>query len=431
MGTLAWIAVAVFVTAYVLIATEKVDRVVVAVSGAAVMLAIGATDAAHAFFSEESGIDWNVVFLLLGMMLIVGVLKRTGLFEYVAIWAAKKARGRPFPIMVTFVLVTGVVSAALDNVTTVLLVAPVTLLVCDRLGVPPVPFLIAEVLASNIGGTATLVGDPPNIIIASRSGLTFNAFLSVLAPFIALVLVVLVLLCRIMFRRAFRYDAARVERVMALRERDAIREPRLVVLSLSVLAAVLAAFGLHTVLGLEPSVVALLGGLLLLALSRLDPAEVARDVEWPTLIFFAGLFVMVGALVTTGVIDELARAATGAVGGRLWPATMLLLWASAALSAIVDNIPYVATMSPIVAEMVHAAGGNDRAQVLWWALALGADLGGNATAVGASANVVVLGLAQRAGHRISFWGFTKYGLIVTVISVALAVPYLWLRFFGF
>ncbi|GAA3346322.1 ArsB/NhaD family transporter [Amorphoplanes nipponensis] len=431
MSALAWITVAVFVTAYALIATEKINRVAVAVGGAAVMLALGATNAEHAFFSEDSGIDWNVIFLLLGMMLIVGVLKRTGLFEYVAIWSAKKARGRPFPIMVIFILVTGLVSAALDNVTTVLLVAPVTLLVCDRLGVPPVPFLIAEVLASNIGGAGTLVGDPPNIIIASRSGLAFNDFLSVLAPFVLVVLVVLVLLCRIMFRRAFRYDAERVARVMALKERDAIRDRRLVILSLAVLGAVLVAFVLHTLLGLEPSVVALLGGLLLLAASRLDATEVAKDVEWPTLIFFAGLFVMVGGLVTTGVIDTLARSATEAVEGKLWPATLLLLWASAALSAIVDNIPYVATMSPIVAELVEAAGGNDKAEVLWWALALGADLGGNATAVGASANVVVLGIAERAGHRISFWGFTKYGLIVTVISVALAVPYLWVRFFAF
>ena len=429
MGVLAWIAVAVFVAAYTLIATEKINRVAVALGGASIMLAVGVTDAEHAFFSEDSGIDWNVIFLLLGMMLIVGVLKRTGLFEYVAIWAAKKARGRPFPIMVILIVVTGVVSAALDNVTTVLLVAPVTLLVCDRLGVPPVPFLIAEVLASNIGGTATLVGDPPNIIIASRSGLTFNDFLSVLAPFVLVVLVVLVLLCRIMFRSAFRYDPVRVERVMALNERDAIRDPRLVVLSLAVLGAVLVAFGLHTVLHLEPSVVAILGGLLLLALSRLDATEVAKDVEWPTLVFFAGLFVMVGGLVATGVIDTLAHAATDAVGGKMWPATLLLLWASAGLSAIVDNIPYVATMSPIVAELVDASGGADRAQVLWWALALGADLGGNATAVGASANVVVLGIAERAGHRISFWGFTKYGLIVTAISVALAVPYLWVRFF--
>lgn len=428
---MAWITVVVFVSAYVLIATEKLNRVTVAVGGAAIMLALGATDAEHAFFSEDSGIDWNVIFLLLGMMLIVGVLRRTGVFEYVAIWSAKKARGRPFPIMVILIMVTGVVSAALDNVTTVLLVAPVTLLVCDRLAVPPVPFLIAEVFASNIGGAATLVGDPPNIIIASRSGLNFNEFLTVLAPFVLLVLVVLVLLSRVLFRKAFRYDPERTAQIMTLRERDAIRDPRLLVISLGVLTAVLVAFVLHPVLGLEPSVVALLGGLLLLALSRLDAGEVAQEVEWPTLVFFAGLFVMVGGLVTTGVIDQIAHAATTAVEGKLWPATMLLLWASAALSAIVDNIPYVATMSPIVAELVHAEGGLGRAQVLWWALAIGADFGGNATAVGASANVVVLGIAGRAGHKITFWEFTKYGLIVTVITVALAVPYLWLRFFAF
>ncbi|GAA2184809.1 ArsB/NhaD family transporter [Micromonospora lupini] len=429
MSTLAWIAVAVFVAAYILIATEKINRVAVALGGASIMLAIGATDAEHAFFSEEAGIDWNVIFLLLGMMLIVGVLKRTGLFEYLAIWSAKKARGRPFPIMVILVVVTGVVSAALDNVTTVLLVAPVTLLVCERLGVPPVPFLIAEVMASNIGGAATLVGDPPNIIIGSRSGLSFTDFLNVMAPLVLIVLVVFIGLCRIMFRTAFRYDAERAARVMALREADAIRDPRLVVISLVVLGAVLVAFSLHTVLHLEPSVVAILGGLLLLALSRLDAEDVAKDVEWPTLVFFAGLFIMVGALVATGVIDNIARSATEAVEGKLWPATMLLLWASAGLSAIVDNIPYVATMSPIVSELVNAEGGLGRAQVLWWALAIGADFGGNATAVGASANVVVLGIADRAGHKITFWGFTKYGLIVTVISVAIAVPYLWLRFF--
>lgn len=314
MSILAWIAVAVFVAAYVLIATEKINRVAVALGGASIMLAIGATDAEHAFFSEEAGIDWNVIFLLLGMMLIVGVLKRTGLFEYLAIWSAKKARGRPFPIMVILVVVTAVVSAALDNVTTVLLVAPVTLLVCERLGVPPIPFLIAEVMASNIGGAATLVGDPPNIIIASRSGLSFTDFLNVMAPLVLIVLVVFIGLCRIMFRTAFRYDAERAARVMALQEADAIRDRRLVVISLVVLGTVLLAFSLHTVLDLEPSVVAVLGGLLLLALSRLDTEDVVKDVEWPTLVFFAGLFVMVGALVATGVIDSVARSATDAVG---------------------------------------------------------------------------------------------------------------------
>jgi Na+/H+ antiporter NhaD/arsenite permease-like protein len=424
----AWLAVAVFVVAYGFIATEKIHRVVAAVGGASVMLLIGATDAEHAFFSEESGIDWNVIFLLLGMMLIVSVMKRTGAFEYLAIWAAKRAKGRPFRVMVILVVVTAVASAALDNVTTVLLIAPVTFLVCDRLGVPVAPFLIAEALASNIGGTATLVGDPPNIIIASRAGLTYNDFLVHLAPLVVVVMIVFVGLCRWLFRSAFRYDPARAAEIATLRERDAIRDPRLLIISLAVLVIVTAAFVLHTVLHLDPAVVAILGGLLLLVLSRLDVEAVAKDVEWPTLVFFVGLFVMVGALVNTGVIELISQAATEAVEGRLLLATIGLLWGSAFLSAIVDNIPYVATMSPIVADLV-AANGTGQSQVLWWALALGADFGGNATAVGASANVVVLGIAEGAGRPISFWTFTKYGLIVAVITVAMATVYLWLRYF--
>ena len=425
----AWLAVSVFVLAYFFIATEKLHRVVAALVGACLMLLIGATDAEHAFFSEESAIDWRVIFLLLGMMLIVSIMKRTGAFEYVAIWAAKRARGRPFRVMVILVLVTAVASAALDNVTTVLLIAPVTFLVCDRLGVPVAPYLIAEALASNIGGTATLVGDPPNIIIASRAGLTYNDFLVHLAPLVVVVMIVFVGLCRWLFRSAFRYDPARAATIAQLRERDAIRDPRLLAISLAVLVMVTAAFVLHTALHLEPSVVAIVGGLLLLLLSRLDPTAVARDVEWSTLVFFAGLFVMVGALVHTGVIEVISQAATAAVGGRLLLASLGLLWASAFLSAIIDNIPYVATMSPIVADLV-AASGNDRSQVLWWALALGADFGGNATAVGASANVVVLGLAEGAGRPISFWTFTKYGLVVAAVTVAMATVYLWLRYFA-
>jgi Na+/H+ antiporter NhaD/arsenite permease-like protein len=393
------------------------------------MLLIGATDAEHAFFSEEAGIDWNVIFLLIGMMLIVAVVKRTGAFEYLAIWATKRAGGRPFRVMVLLVLVTAFVSAFLDNVTTVLLIAPVTFLVCERIGVPVAPFLIAEVLASNIGGTSTLVGDPPNIIIASRGGLTYNDFLIHLAPFVLLLLVVFLGLCRILFRSAFRYDPQRAAHVAALRERDAIRDTRLLLVSIVVLAVVTGAFVLHTVLHLEPSVVAIVGGLVLLALSRLNAGEVARDMEWPTLVFFAGLFVMVGALVHTGVVEKVSRAATEATEGRLLPATMVLLWGSTVLSAIIDNIPYVATTSPVVADMVNSNGNTSQSQVLWWALALGADLGGNATAIGASANVVVLGIADRAGTPITFWQFTRYGLVVTVVTVALATAYLWLRYF--
>lgn len=430
MSVTAWMALVVFAGAYLLIATERVHRVAAALGGAVLMLLIGATDAEHAFFSADSGIDWNVVFLLAGMMIIVAVLQRTGVFEYLAIWAAKRARGRPFAVMVILVLVTAVASAVLDNVTTVLLIAPVTFLVCERLDVPVAPYLISEALASNIGGTATLVGDPPNIIIASRGGLAYNDFLVHLAPLVVLLLVVFIALCRWLFRSAFSYDEDRAAAVMALRERDAIRDRRLLLISLVVLALVTAAFALHSVLHLEPSVVALIGGLVLLGVSRLNVGEVAKDVEWPTLVFFAGLFVMVGALVNTGAIGKLADAAAGATGDRLVLASFVLLWASAVLSAIVDNIPYVATMAPVVADLVDTAGATGQAKALWWSLALGADLGGNATAVGASANVVILGLAERSGRPISFWQFTKYGLVVATVTVAISMPYLWLRYFA-
>ena len=429
MSVTAIVAAIVFAVAYALIATDKIHRVKVALGGAVVMFLIGATDAEGAFSNHETGIDWNVIFLLLGMMLIVAVLRRTGIFEYVAIWSVKRARGRPFRVMVILVLVTAVASAGLDNVTTVLLIAPVTFLVCDRLDVPVVPFLIAEALASNIGGTATLVGDPPNIIIASRADLSYMDFLSNLAPLVVLLLIVFVLLCRVLFRSAFTFDESRVAQIMSLNEREAIRDRRLLNVSLVVLAIVTLAFVFHTVLHLEPAVVALIGGLVLLAISRLDAEDVARDVEWATLIFFGGLFIMVGALVKTGSIEQLSRAAADLAEGRLAAASVGLLWGSAALSALVDNIPYVATMSPVVGGLVESAGGGPQAQSLWWSLALGADLGGNATAVGASANVIVIGLAEKAGHRITFWGFTKYGLVVAFATVAVATPYLILRYF--
>ncbi|RVX40319.1 Na+/H+ antiporter NhaD/arsenite permease-like protein [Nonomuraea polychroma] len=425
MSALSWVSVAVFLAAYTLIATEKIHRVAAALGGAGIMLLIHATGAEAAFFSEHSGVDWNVIFLLLGMMVIVGVLKETGVFEYLAIWAAKRARGRPFRLMVLLVLITAGASALLDNVTTVLLIAPVTFLVCERLAINPVPFLIAEAMASNIGGAATLVGDPPNIIIASRAGLTFNDFLIHMAPLVVVLMAVFVGLCWLMFGRHFRYDPERADEIMALDEKEALADRRLLWQSLAVLALVMAAFVLHPVLHYEPSVVALLGAGLLVAVTKVRTERAIAEVEWPTLVFFAGLFVMVGALVETGVIGALSEAAVAATAGRLELATMGLLGASAVLSAIVDNIPYVATMSPIVEGLVEANGGHD---VLWWALAFGADLGGNATAVGAAANVVVLGIAARNGTPISFWQFTKYGLIVTAVTVTLVAPYLWFRY---
>ena len=425
------LVVAAFTAAYVLIATERIHRVTAALFGAAAMVVLGVVDTQVAFFSEETGVDWNVIFLLLGMMVIVSVIKQTGVFDYVAIWAAKRARGRPFAVMVLLVLITAVASALLDNVTTVLLIAPVTLLLCDRLGLPPVPFLIAEALASNIGGAATLIGDPPNIIIASRADLSFNDFVINLAPIVVILMVVFIGMCRLLFRHAFQYDEERVASVMALNERDMIRDRRLLIRSGVVLAAVMVGFVAHSALHIEPSLVALLGAGTLVAVSDLDPPQFLEEVEWPTLVFFMGLFIMVGALVEVGVIARLGEMVTNAVGERFFLASSVLLWGSALLSGIVDNIPYVTTMTPLVQGLVDSGNGSPQADALWWALALGADLGGNSTAVGASANVVIIGIAARNGHPISFWHFTKYGVVVAVVTIAISWPYLWLRYYAF
>ncbi|MGH3563977.1 MAG: ArsB/NhaD family transporter, partial [Mycobacterium sp.] len=335
-------------------------------------------------------------------------------FEYVAIWSAKRANGSPLRIMILLVVVTAFGSALLDNVTTVLLIAPVTLLVCDRLQINPAPFLMAEALASNIGGTATLVGDPPNIIIASRAGLTFNAFLIHLTPLVIIVMAVVVAVLPRLFPGAFAVDAERVADVMSLEEREAIRDPALLVKSGIVLVVVFAAFVGHSALHLEPSTVALLGAGVLIAASKLKRSDYLSSVDWDTLLFFAGLFIMVGALVKTGVVKDLARFATAATGGNALLATMLILGVSLVISGVVNNIPYAATMTPIVAELTASMPGLPHPEVLWWALALGTDFGGNLTAVGASANVIVLGIAARTDNPISFWEFTRKGIVVTV-----------------
>ncbi|HEX2892887.1 MAG TPA: ArsB/NhaD family transporter [Marmoricola sp.] len=423
------LVIAAFTAAYVLIATERIHRVAAALWGAAAMVVLGVVDARTAFFSERTGVDWNVIGLLLGMMIIVSVVKQTGVFEYLAIWSAKRARGRPFRVMVMLIVITAVASALLDNVTTVLLIAPVTFLVCDRLDVPPVPFLLAEAMASNIGGTATLIGDPPNIIIASKGGLSFNDFLLNLAPLVVLLVAVFVLLCWLMFGRDLSHDPARVEAIMDLDEREVIHNPRLLVQSGIVVALVLVGFVGHAVFHLDPSMVALLGAGALVAVSRLEPTQYLEDVEWPTLVFFMGLFVMVGALVEVGVIGHVADWLVATVGTNYLGAGSVLIWGSAALSGVVDNIPYVATMAPVVQDLVHAGSGSPEAKSLWWALALGADLGGNATAVGASANVVIIGIAARNGHPISFWRFTRYGVVVAAVTIAISWLYFWLRYF--
>ncbi len=430
MTRTALLALVVFVVTYVLIATERVHRVAAALGGAAAMVLIGATSADEIFFSNESGVDWNVIFLLLGMMIIVGVLRQTGVFEFLAIWAAKRGRGRPFRIMALLVVITAVASALLDNVTTVLLVAPVTILVCERLRLPVVPFLLAETMGSNIGGTATLIGDPPNIIIASRAGLSFNDFLVHLGPIVVLLLAVFVGLCWLLWGRRLTYDPDAAAEVLALSERDAITDMGLLRWMLVILTLVIAGFVTHPVHHVAPSLVALLGAGAAVLVCRLPHPVYLEEVEWETLVFFGGLFVMVGALVHQGVIGALATTLTPLIGDNYLVAAQGILVGSAIVSGLVDNIPYVATMAPLVYDLVGPASGlPPQQQSLWWALALGADLGGNATAVGASANVVVTGIARRQGHPISFWGFTKYGLVVASVTVVLCMPYLWIRYF--
>ncbi|WP_053876420.1 ArsB/NhaD family transporter, partial [Mycobacterium tuberculosis] len=313
-------------------------------------------------------------------------------------------------------------------VTTVLLIAPVTLLVCDRLNINTTSFLMAEVFASNIGGAATLVGDPPNIIVASRAGLTFNDFMLHLTPLVVIVLIALIAVLPRLFG-SITVEADRIADVMALDEGEAIRDRGLLVKCGAVLVLVFAAFVAHPVLHIQPSLVALLGAGMLIAVSGLTRSEYLSSVEWDTLLFFAGLFIMVGALVKTGVVNDLARAATQLTGGNIVATAFLILGVSAPISGIIDNIPYVATMTPLVAELVAVMGGQPSTDTPWWALALGADFGGNLTAIGASANVVMLGIARRAGAPISFWEFTRKGAVVTAVSIALAAIYLWLRYF--
>ncbi|GAA1608691.1 ArsB/NhaD family transporter [Kribbella hippodromi] len=422
-------ALAIFGVAFFFIATEKADKVKVVLIGAAAMLVLGLAPGTEVFFSEHEGIDWNVIFLLLGMMIVIGIIKQTGVFDYLGIWAAKRSRGEPYRLMVMLMIITAVASPFLDNVTTIMLVAPVTIVVCERLKISPKPYLIAEVLASNIGGAATLIGDPPNIIIGSRAGLSFNDFLVHMTPIVVIVFVLFVILSRFLFRKSLKHNPEQVAAVLALQEKRAIRDPWLLVRCLAVLAVMIAAFSLHSVLHLEPSLVALVGAGVMVLVAKADVPEVLREVEWGTLVFFIGLFVMVSGLTHTGVIESIGDWAVAAIGDRYLLAATALLFGSGILGAFFDNIPYVATMTPVVEGVVEQAPDHRTGQSLWWAFALGADFGGNGTAVAASANVVALGIASRSGHHISFWQFTRYGVVVTVLSMLLAWGYVWLRYF--
>ena len=438
-GFVFWTAVAVFFVALTLIISEKIHKTIVALCGASLMLVLKIVDQHEAFHLEEFGVDWNVIFLLIGMMIIINIMRPTGVFEYVAIRSAKLGRGEPVRILIIFSVITAVLSALLDNVTTVLLIAPVTLLIADALQVDPVPFLIIEALSSNIGGTATLIGDPPNIMIASKAKFTFIDFVVHLTPVVIIMMIVFLILIKIVFKRRLQTKEELKQRILAMDEREAIKDFRMLKTSLVVLFVVLVGFILHGALHYEPATVALFGAGLLLILSRSNnPHKILSDVEWPVIFFFIGLFVMVGGLVKVGFINMMSSEILALTKGSLFPTSMLILWFSAVASAVVDNIPYVATMNPLVVDMARelwpSVSGVDLLQhaelmPIWWSLALGACLGGNGSPIGASANVIVVGMAEKSGYRISFLRFMAYGVPVTILTVGISSIYIWLRYY--
>ena len=417
----AFLAGAIFLVAYALIASERFDRTLVALLGGLVVVALGLIDQEEAF----AAIDFNVIFLLAGMMIIASGLAATGFFEYVAARAIHVSRGEPFRLLIILALLTAGLAALLDNVTTVVLLAPVTLSIARTLQVSPLPYLLSQIFASNIGGTATLIGDPPNILIGSAAGLDFGAFLVNLAPVVLLIMVGFVVLMRIAFRGHLEDDQTRLDRLAELDPSAAIKDRPKMLRALAVLCLTLVGFLFHSAIGLEAATIAMLGATILMIIGPLDPHDALRDIEWNTLFFFIGLFMLIEAVVHVGIVGAVATALADAVAGDLTLATMAILWFSAGASAIVDNIPYTATAIPIVQELIDSGLGSD---VLWWALALGACLGGNLTIVGASANIVVANLAQRDGHPITFWLFFRYGAAVVALSLVVSTLYLWVRY---
>ena len=419
---------------YGVIIWDKLNRAIVALLGASVMIFIGALDQDEAV----KGIDWNTIGLLTGMMILVSISRRSGMFEYLAIWSAQKAKASPAGILVLLQITTAVVSALLDNVTTVLLVVPVTLAITSELDVPPYPFLFAEVFASNIGGTATLIGDPPNILIGSLVGLDFNAFLIHLTPVIVVIMAVQALMIHLLWGRALKSTPARRALVMGMSAEGAIVDWTLLKQSLVVLTAVIAGFVLARPLHLEPATIAMGGAAALMLLdnwqhhNEKQSANVHKtfgDVEWITIFFFVGLFIVVHGVEVGGLLHLLANELVAATGGNLAHAGYAILWASAFLSAIVDNIPFVATMIPLIKSMAPAFGGADQIQPLWWCLSLGACLGGNGTLIGASANLTVAGIAERNSVPFRFVTYTLYGMPMMIVSIAISHLYVWWRYF--
>ena len=417
--------VVIFVVAYALIASDKVPKSAVALGGGALMILIGILDQHHAF----EHIDLNVILLLVGMMVLAGIVRHTGAFQALAILAARWTGGDGVRLMLALSLITAVLSAFLDNVTTVILIAPITIFVASRLGLNPVPFFIAEILASNVGGAATLIGDPPNILIASAGDLDFAVFAAHMTPPAVISLVFLLFVMRWMFRSQVVAEPHRAAALAMLDPADAITDRRGMYIGLGVLGLTIFGFLIHGAMGWEPATVAVAGAALLMIITRPDVHKVYNEVEWASVLFFVGLFMMVGGLVELGVLDAVADFTIELTQGNIGATAFLLMWLSAILSAVVDNIPYTATMLPVVQRLT--AEGLNPDNILWWSLAIGADFGGNATIIGASANVILAGISEREGHHIRFVEFMKYGIPVTIMVLVIGTIWVWLRYLLF
>jgi len=415
-------AVGVFALALVFIATEKVHRTTVALLAAALVVVSQTIDQEQAV----DAIDFNTIGLLAGMMLIVRLTESTGVYNYVAIRAGQLARGRPLAVVVYLATTTAVLSAFLDNLTTVLLMVPITFLLADTLDVDPLPLILIEVLVSNIGGTATLIGDPPNILIAGATGLSFMDFVVNLAPIALITFAVVTGVLYLLYRKRLQIPQEAREQVMQLDARASIEDPGELRRALPVLILTILAFFVHKPLHLEPATVALTGAAVMLLLSRQSVEEALSGIEWATLFFFLGLFVAVGALEETGAIGEVADGIAGITGGDRTAELLGIAWASALGSAVVDNIPFTTTMIPVVEQLQGEGGAGDDSY--WWALAIGACFGGNATLIAAAANVAAAGMASRAGRPIGFVEFLKVGLPVTLLSMAIGTAYIALRY---
>jgi Na+/H+ antiporter NhaD/arsenite permease-like protein len=414
-------AVSIFALALAAIASERIDRTKVALVGAGLMVVTQTIDQEEAI----AAIDFNTIGLLAGMMLMVKLTETTGVYTWLAIRAGQISRGHPLAVTASLAVTTAVLSAFLDNLTTVLLVVPITFLLADALDIDPIPLVVIEIIASNIGGTATLIGDPPNIIIAGATGLSFGAFISNLAPIAAVTFVVVTGLLYLAYRSRLQIAAKARQRVMELDAAASIEDRDELLRTVPILVLTILVFFFHKALHLEPATVALAGATVMLLVSRQSLDSALAGIEWPTLFFFLGLFVMVGALEETGAIGEIADGVAELTGGDRTAELIGITWVSALGSGVVDNIPFTATMIPVVEQLQSGNNGDD---AYWWALSLGACFGGNATLIAAAANVAAAGMAGRAGRPIGFMTFLRVGLPATLISLVLATAYIWVRY---